>query len=303
MPTTGHHDGADPIDRALAFLTTYGRPVDAAWAAVACGRGQDRAGVLTALAAYQNPDGGFGHRLEPDITAPESNPFATSLALTVMLATGVAPSDPVVARLAAWIAADQDEDGGWRFSTAVTQAPMAPWFAGWTFPALNPALSLVGQATRLGLELPQTFARTRALFDAMATPEAIPTASFYDLLPYVDYVPWVDHPTRDEYLAACAARIEAMATESTYDDAVHFFQHAGPATGPLVALLPPALVSAQLDRLRDEQMPDGGWPTPYDAIWRSWVTAQAVSVLVDFNRPPWGSGEASPEPGPSPSGQ
>ncbi len=276
-------DLGEQIDRALAFLDAHGRPVDAAWAAVACGRVADRREALAALATYQNPDGGFGHRLEPDITAPESNPFAASLALAVMLATGATPPDPVVARLGDWLVADQDEDGGWRFAPAVADAPMAPWFAGWAFPSLNPALSLVGQAVRLGLDLPGTFARTRALFDRLASLDAIPMATFYDLLPYVDHVPWVEHPERDAYLQACAARVEALAAEGAYEDAVHFFQHAGPPSGPIVGLLPPALVAAQLVRLRAEQREDGGWPTPYDEAWRSWVTAYAAATLVAFN--------------------
>ena len=280
--TPRHDDTAVRIDRALAFLDAHGRPVDAAWAAVACGRVADRRDALAALAPYQNPDGGFGHRLEPDITAPESNPFAASLALSVMLAIGATREDPVVARLGAWLAANQDEDGGWNFSPAVTAAPMAPWFAGWTFPNLNPVLSLIGQADRLGLYLPDTFSRTRGLFDRMASLDAIPVATFYELLPYVDCLPWVEHPQRDAYLTACAARVETLAAEGAYEDAVHFFQHAGPPGGPIVTLLPPAIVSAQLDRLRAEQRDDGGWPTPYDPVWRSWVTAQVAATLVSF---------------------
>ena len=34
----------------------------------------DRAPVLAALAAYQNPDGGFGNALEPDLRGPASQP-------------------------------------------------------------------------------------------------------------------------------------------------------------------------------------------------------------------------------------
>ncbi|MDQ6807191.1 MAG: hypothetical protein M3065_20070, partial [Actinomycetota bacterium] len=39
--------------------------------------------VLDALRAYRNPDGGFGHALEPDVRAPESEPASTLHALEV----------------------------------------------------------------------------------------------------------------------------------------------------------------------------------------------------------------------------
>src|SRR5918992_2546444 len=40
--------------------------------------------VLTALKAYQNADGGFGHALEPDVRCPGSQPSAALSALDVL---------------------------------------------------------------------------------------------------------------------------------------------------------------------------------------------------------------------------
>lgn len=40
--------------------------------------------VLTALRAYQNEDGGFGHALEPDIRCPDSQPVPLEMALQIM---------------------------------------------------------------------------------------------------------------------------------------------------------------------------------------------------------------------------
>ena len=59
--------------------------------------------VLGALRAYRNRDGGFGHALEPDVRAPESEPASTLHALEV-LAEIDALDDPMVADGAAWIA-------------------------------------------------------------------------------------------------------------------------------------------------------------------------------------------------------
>ena len=45
-------------------------------------------GVLSVLAAYQNPDGGFGHNLEGDFALPASSPMATSVAFQVLTELG-----------------------------------------------------------------------------------------------------------------------------------------------------------------------------------------------------------------------
>ena len=42
------------------------------------------AGVLDALRGYRNPDGGFGHGLEPDKRVPDSQPLDVEIAFQAM---------------------------------------------------------------------------------------------------------------------------------------------------------------------------------------------------------------------------
>src|SRR5207237_6200094 len=51
-------------------------------------RGGDAGPVRDAVAAYRNPDGGFGHALEPDGRCPGSQPLAIDFALPLPLAAG-----------------------------------------------------------------------------------------------------------------------------------------------------------------------------------------------------------------------
>jgi hypothetical protein len=83
--------------------------------------------VLDALRAYRNPDGGFGHALEPDVRAAESEPAATLHALEVL--GGIAAlDDQMVADAAAWVARIADADGGVPFVLPTAAAhPHAPW--------------------------------------------------------------------------------------------------------------------------------------------------------------------------------
>ncbi|HEV2108708.1 MAG TPA: prenyltransferase/squalene oxidase repeat-containing protein [Thermomicrobiales bacterium] len=270
------------IDQALSYLDREGRSVDTAWARIATGKTGDPAEALEALAAYQNPNGGFGHGLEPDIAAPESNPFAARIALQILCDIGASPTEPVVKGLLGWLVANQEDDGGWRFSPEVYAHDLAPWFAGWTFPSLNPSLDLAGFVARLRLDAPELQQRTLALFRDLASLDTIGAGGFYDVLPFAEYTPWVDHPDRDAYLAAIIAHVATTAETGGYEDAGHFFEHAGPPHGLIARGLSPNLIAAQLARLREEQQPDGGWPTPYDVAWRSWTTARNAATLAAF---------------------
>jgi hypothetical protein len=271
------------IDRALNFLVAGDRPIEAAWANWLIGGGE-REAVLAALARYQNADGGFGNGLESDIGAPASNPFAARLAMQIFLSIGATPEEPIVARLAGWLESAQGEDGCWRLPADANEHPIAPWFAGWTFPSLNPALCLAGYAARLRIGSARLQERVRRLFDDLASLEEVPTAEFYNLLPYVEYVPWVEVPNRDAYLEALAAAIASGHERGVYADAGHFFEHLGPAGGPLAGRLPASLIAAELDRLSGEQADDGGWPSPYASHWRPWVTVGALATLKAYGR-------------------
>src|SRR5919107_4916753 len=88
------HANARLLDRHRLAVLLHGAPV---------------APVLAALRAYRNPDGGFGHALEPDVRSPESEPTCTHHALHV-LAQIDALDDPMVADAAAWVATIAEPD-------------------------------------------------------------------------------------------------------------------------------------------------------------------------------------------------
>src|SRR5215470_9841350 len=65
--------------RAAAFLKNVGRSLEQKLYASHFVNGST-AEVLTALEAFQKPDGAFGHGLEPDILLPASSVISTTIA-------------------------------------------------------------------------------------------------------------------------------------------------------------------------------------------------------------------------------
>ena len=114
------------VDAAEQFILANARLLDRHRLAVHR-HGAPVSAVLDALRAYRNPDGGFGHGLEPDVRAPNSEPASTLHALEVLLGAG-APDDPMVADAAGWIGSIAAPDGGVPFVMPTAAAyPHAPW--------------------------------------------------------------------------------------------------------------------------------------------------------------------------------
>lgn len=237
--------------------------------------------VARALAAYQNADGGFGNRLEQGIHAPESNPFAARVALQTLVA--VPATDRAIAirdRLSAWLTSHQNADGDWHFAPALYDDVMQPWFAGWTFPSLNPACCLAGLASALNIATPTMLERVDRLFQAKASLEEARAGAFYRVLPYVEYTFGVTVPDQETWLDALAENIITTEAAGKFDDANHYFTLALGGSPELARRILEDVWSRQIDRRLDAQQDDGGWSTAYDPGWRPKETSDAFITLA-----------------------
>lgn len=121
---------AASYQKASEFIRAQARPIERALFAHEF-EGAPAAPVLEALAAYRNPDGGFGHALEPDLRMAASSALATSTALDVLRELGASDTEPLVRGALAWVVERFDpEVPGWRYVPAdVDEFPHAPWWS------------------------------------------------------------------------------------------------------------------------------------------------------------------------------
>lgn len=151
------------FERARGFIYRNARPLDfARWKFHFEGGSPED--VLCALAAYQNPDGGFGHGLEADALNPNSSPIQTWCATTVLREVDqLNPRHPIVSGIVRYLTGGEHFDGRcWAWSIPTNNDhPHAPW---WHFsgPAdgvnYNPTAALAGfllrtRAWNLGLRI------------------------------------------------------------------------------------------------------------------------------------------------------
>jgi hypothetical protein len=279
------------LDAAQRFMLSNARLLDRHRLAVLL-RGAPVAPVLDALRAYRNPDGGFGHALEPDVRGPESEPAATLHALEVL--SGIdALDDPMVAGAAAWVARIADREGGVPFvMPAATGHPHAPWMV----------------PSDGGSQL--TFAIAGALWEAGSTEPWLGTGSercWAELersadvggylvkfaLDFLDRVP--DDARAHAAIEELRPRIGADGsmpvpggTEDERLTPLTLSQRPGRRSR---ALFTDAQIEADLDRLERGQQDDGGWTfdwlawSPGQSVeWRGRVTLGALATLGAHGR-------------------
>lgn len=117
------------FNRARDFLLSKARLLEKASFELAFEGGSVEA-VLTQLVKFQNPDGGFGQALEPDVRTPASSALCTEMGLRYMAEKGV-PADHSMVRAAVKYLLDNfDADAQvWRVvSQDTNDYPHAPWW-------------------------------------------------------------------------------------------------------------------------------------------------------------------------------
>lgn len=250
-------------------------------------------GVLAALGAYRNDDGGFGHGLEPDKLCPDSLPIDVEIAFDVLDAVDAGSHE--MARGACDYLATISVDGAVALASPVIERyPRAVHWSDWTYrPGLNPTAGLAGQLHRLGVDHPWRKDATAWCWDALA--QGLPDEA-HALAAVLVFLANVDDRQRAEDVAAnVRAHLPAVtmfrldAQDPEYG--VSPLDYAPDPAGPWRDLFTDATIDAHLDLLLAEQQDDGGWPLRWEPpgiaatlAYRGMVTLRALRVLTAYGR-------------------
>jgi hypothetical protein len=263
------------LDAAERFVLANARLLDRHRLAVLL-RAAPVAPVLDALRAYRNPDGGFGHALEPDIRAPESEPSATLHAL-VVLAEVEALDDPMVGEAAAWVATIAEPDGGVPFSLPTAAAhPRAPFLGPPSPGGSFFTLALAGLLWEAGSDEPWLERATGWCWARLEEPGDLDAYGVKCALDFLDRVP--DEPGATAALERLRPHLEADGSipvrggaENERLTALTLSERPGRRSR---ALFTEDQIEAGLDQLEGGQADDGGWT--FD--WGEWSPGQSVEA-------------------------
>jgi hypothetical protein len=262
--------------------------------------GGDSEPVLAALSAYRNPDGGYGHGLEPDLRAPESQPAAALHAFEVFaeIAPGTARE---AVQLCDWLDTVALPDGGLPFALPVEDASgCAPFWVQADPQAFSLQITAIvaANANRVAAHDPAVAAHpwlVRATSRCLAAIDALETApAAYELAFAVRLLDAVHE--RDDAAPGLLARLgehvpddgRLPVTGGRPDETLWPLDLAPDPGSPARTILKEAVVATDLERLAGEQEEDGGWSVDFQSFspaaaleWRGYATVRALTILRD----------------------
>lgn len=245
--------------------------------------------VETALEAYRNEDGGYGHALEPDLRGPVSQPLHTGHALRVLDAVGRCGGQRVE-RVCRYLTAVSTADGALpAIRPSQRGYPTAPFMPIVDDPPseLLATGPVVGLLHRNEVWHAWLFRATDFCWQAVESLEKSHPYEIEAAVAFLDSAP--DRPraeaaadrlgrlVRDHRLAVLdPGDLAAYPVAPGYAPGEHHFPHDYARTPSSLARgwFTDAEMSRSLDFLAGAQQEDGGWPIR----WRQWTPAVAFEA-------------------------
>jgi hypothetical protein len=255
----------------------------------------ERQAVLEALQPYQNPDGGFGNALEPDVRAPVSQPVPTWTALSILDEAG-AFDDAMVIRACDYLLTITTVEGGVPFVLlSVRDYPHAPWWETGDQPpaSLNPTAAIAALLYKHGVEHAWLAGATDYCWRQLDALDQTDPYEMRAVLPFLDWVP--DRQRAEQVFARVGPKIleqKLVALAPASQEDTHSPLNFAPQPRSLARrLFSDEVIKAHLDALASAQQEDGGWQfnwpawNPAAALeWRGIVTLEALVTLRAYGR-------------------
>ena len=251
--------------------------------------GAPATGVVRAMRAYQNDDGGLGHALEPDVRCPESQPLFVTFGLAA-LALVDARDDDLLTGCCEFLETVADDRGA--VPMILPSAAAYPRADHWTnahLPAsLQPTIGIAASLHALGFAHPWLDRATAYCIDEVRSGPRSEAHLLRDVLRFLDAV---DEPALLERAAAAVPGAEDLRTDPASTDYGLTPVQMVPTAPRARELFAADLLDAHLDALERTQCDDGGWPLDWDPptaaarlAWRGQRTLEALRTLRAYDR-------------------
>ncbi|WUI03788.1 hypothetical protein OHR68_18915 [Spirillospora sp. NBC_00431] len=284
------------LTKAADFMATHARPLDRRRFESLTGEGDGDA-LLAALNAYRNPDGGYGHGLEPDLRSRTSQPGPALHAFEVFAELGPDTAPEAVA-LCDWLESVTLPDGGLPFGLRVPDpAGCAPFWAGADpeTSSLQITAVVAAVARRVAVHDKAVAAHPwldRATRFCLETVRAKDEAKGELHALELAFTMWLADVAGDtEVIGLLGKHIPASGLVHVQggleDEMMRPLDFAPYPDSRARAVFDPDVVAAELRRLDGRQQDDGGWRVDFASYspaaeleWRGYATVAAVAVLT-----------------------
>ena len=241
-------------------------------------------GVVGAVLAYHNEDGGFGNGLEPDKLAPESQPLDVQFALQTLSDAGA--REPEIGRRACDFLDTVANERGFVpivLPSVATYQRAAHWGDGRFPPAISPAVAIAGYLHELGFDHPWLARVTEACNEVIESEPLSDAHQIHDAVVFAR-----NTPGGERLLARLA---DALPNADYFRSNPRDESYGLPPTKFPREWFDDDAYDAHLEWLESDQLEDGGWPIAWEppgpasvAAWSAIVTIDALRTLAANGR-------------------
>jgi len=302
---------ADAFGRAVAYVKTCARPLEKALYSCRFEEGPEDA-VIDELLRFRNPDGGFGHALEPDVRTPSSSALATGIALRTIAQLDWQEADEMVPGAIDYLLATLNRKSlTWRAVPRDTnEFPHAPWWhdkdgslaAAFHDFQIIPRVLILGSLHSYAAMPRELLERlTDAALTAISERPTLGTGGGSDLeyVAYLAVAPGLPQASRDlltELVTATVPKV-VITDPSEWSGYCLTPLRAAPRPTSLGAQAIRDALDAHLDWTIDHQAADGAWDPTWswfgsypeawaeaEQAWRGILTLETLLSLRAFGR-------------------
>jgi hypothetical protein len=292
---------SERFEAARSFIHAEASPLDLALWRMAFEDG-DGGAVLAALSSFQNPDGGFGRGLEPDLSTAASSAIATSIGLRHMRSARAPTNHPMVGSVLSWLMANV-VDGVWPIiDSNVDEGPHAPWWvydddlaARWLGFRFNPTAEILAHLYVFRMAAPPGLVEAAEARMRLSIRETGIITGPYDLRCAAILADTLEAPT-DLRKELSDLLMRSVSAHSPEDEHAPVLDLAPKPTSLLAGALADRIEHASATLIASQQG-DGGW-TPFwnwisvdeaawlkaEKTWRGTLTRQALEALMAHGR-------------------
>ena len=283
------------LDAASDFMAAHARLLDRRRFDVLV-RGAPPDGVLAALEAYRNPDGGYSWGLEPDLRDTRSQPGPALHAFEVF--EDIAPATtPRAVELCDWLETVTLPDGGVPFAVPVeSSAGCAPFWANAdpdhsSLQITAIVTAMAHRAARHDSAIAEHDWLKRATDYCLETIEAEGEETEPMALAFAfQALDAAGRPEAEALIDKLGARIPEdgmmKVVGGSPDEYMRPLDFTPLPGGPVRRLFHPKVIDAELDRLEGQQEDDGGWRVEFASYspaaeleWRGHITVKVLALL------------------------
>ncbi len=258
-------------------------------------------GVFHAVYAYRNPDGGFGHGMEPDTASPESQPLFSIMALETLDEVGYLTKEIILADFMPYFESITTEKGGipWMFRPKSEYPCEGHFKTVKEWAALSTTAPLLGILEKYNIDIPwmqkaEQFVwdeieriKEKHVFCSLCTPRR---------LQFLQYTKSRDQAKKALKDLKKWILADGVLCQDKTDDGwglygkPHSLNYAPSPKSILYPLFPKEMIHADLDALINHQKNDGRWDTWYGLSegmkleWAGIQTLWALKTLRNYDR-------------------